>query len=108
DPRKTPPVAGRSINLALSARGTRALEHAGVFPLVEDLLMPMRGRIIHDQDGTTELQPYGQRSDEQIYSVSRADLNRILIEAAEDLRIRIRFGQEARGFDTSGQGIRFT
>ena len=107
DPRKTPPVAGRSINLALSARGMQALEHAGVFPLVEDLLMPMRGRIIHDQDGTTELQPYGQRRDEQIYSVSRAELNRILIEAAEDLGIRIRFEQEARGFEASGQAIRF-
>jgi kynurenine 3-monooxygenase len=108
DPRTAPPVAGRSINLALSARGIRALERAGVFRRVEKLLMPMRGRIIHGEDGATELQPYGQRRDEQIYSVSRAELNRILIEAAEDCGIAVRFEQEARGFDGSGRGISIT
>jgi len=108
DPRIAPPVAGRSINLALSARGIRALQHAGVFPLVDKLLMPMRGRVIHSEDGATELQRYGQRSDEQIYSVSRGELNRILIEASEERGIEVRFGQEARGFDDSGQGIRVT
>ena len=108
DPRTAPPVAGRSINLALSARGIRALERAGVFPRVKKFLMPMRGRIIHSKDGATEVQPYGQRRDEQIYSVSRARLNRILIDAAEDCGIAVRFGQEARGFDESGRGIVMT
>ena len=108
DPRAAPPVAGRSINLALSARGIRALERAGVFPLVEKLLMPMRGRVIHSEDGATELQPYGQRRGEQIYSVSRAELNRILIQAAADCGIAVRFEQEARGFDGSGRGIMIT
>jgi kynurenine 3-monooxygenase len=108
DPRTAPPVAGRSINLALSARGIRALERAGVFPRVKKLLMPMRGRVIHSQDGATELQPYGQRRDEQIYSVSRAELNRILIEVAEDCGIAVRFAQEALGFDGSGRGIVMT
>jgi kynurenine 3-monooxygenase len=103
DPRTGAAVAGRSINLALSARGIRALQHAGVFPKVEELLMPMRGRIIHDEDGVTELQRYGQREHEQIYSVSRAELNRILIDSAEhDHGIAIEFGQEARGFDEDG------
>jgi kynurenine 3-monooxygenase len=103
DPRTDAAVAGRSINLALSARGIRALQHAGVFPKVEELLMPMRGRIIHDEDGVTELQRYGQREHEQIYSVSRAELNRILIDSAEhDHGIAIEFGQEARGFDEDG------
>lgn len=106
DPRKGPSVAGRSINLALSARGIRALEYAGVLPLVNELLMPMRGRVIHSEDGKTELQPYGQRQDEQIYSVSRAGLNRILVEAAEDLGIAVHFGQEARGFDGPRRHIR--
>jgi len=103
DPRTSAAVAGRSINLALSARGIRALRHAGVFAKVEELLMPMRGRIIHDERGATELQPYGQREHEQIYSVSRAELNRILIDSAErDHGIPIEFGQEVRGFDAAG------
>lgn len=104
DPRGTSVTGGRSINLALSARGIRALEHAALFDLVEPLLVPMRGRMIHRDDGTTELQPYGQRSDEQIYSVSRGDLNRLLIAAAENAHgVEIRFRQEAQSVD-AGDG----
>lgn len=92
--------AGRSINLALSARGIRALRHAGIFDRVEALLMPMRGRMIHSESGKTELQPYGQREDEVIYSVSRAELNRILIEAAvRDFGVTVHFEHEATAYD---------
>ena len=108
DPRKAPPVAGRSINLALSARGILALKYGGVFSEVEKLLMPMRGRVIHSEDGATEFQPYGQRPGEQIYSVSRAELNRILIDASEECGTALTFEQEARGFDRSGRGICIT
>jgi kynurenine 3-monooxygenase len=107
DPRTSAVVAGRSINLALSSRGIRALRHAGVFGKVEELLMPMRGRIIHDERGMTELQRYGQREHEQIYSVSRAELNRILIDSAErDYGITVAFGQEALGFAAAGGALR--
>ena len=96
DPRTMQAAAGRSINLVLSARGNRALKYAGIFENIEPLLVPMKGRLIHHEDGTTELQPYGQRESEQIYSVSRADLNRILIQTAEkDYNVRVRFQQEA-------------
>jgi len=96
DPRTMQAAAGRSINLVLSARGNRALQYAGVFEHIEPLLVPMKGRLIHHEDGATELQPYGQRESEQIYSVSRAALNRILIETAEkDYKVRVRFQQEA-------------
>src|SRR5438552_1561882 len=47
DPRRTRMERGRSINLALAARGIRALEHAGVMEKVRPLLIPMRGRMIH-------------------------------------------------------------
>ena len=60
DPRRTRMERGRSINLALAARGIRALEHAGVMEKVRPLLIPMRGRMIHDRSGATALQPYGQ------------------------------------------------
>jgi len=96
DPRTMQAAAGRSINLVLSARGNRALKYAGIFENIGPLLVPMKGRLIHHEDGTTELQPYGQRESEQIYSVSRAELNRILIQTAEkDYNVRVRFQQEA-------------
>ncbi len=82
DPRHTDAESGRSINLALAARGIRALERAGVMDQITSLLIPMRGRMIHDKSGATSLHPYGQREHEVIYSVGRGALNRALIEAA--------------------------
>ena len=83
DPRKSAAEGGRSINLALAARGIRALEHAGVMDRIRPLLIPMRGRMVHDTSGASALHPYGQREHEVIYSVGRAALNRVLIEEAE-------------------------
>ena len=90
DPRRSRTERGRSINLALAARGIRALEHAGVMDRIRPLLIPMRGRMIHERSGATALQPYGQRDDEIIYSIGRAALNRVLIEEAarhQDVKI---------------------
>lgn len=100
DPREVLAVGGRSINLAMAARGIRGLKHAGVFDKVEPLLVPMKGRRIHNLDGTTEFHRYGQDETEVIYSVSRADLNRILVEAAgAEPGVNIRFNQEAVSYD---------
>lgn len=100
DPRTAKESAGRSINLALSARGIRGLEHAGVMEQVEPLLLPMRGRMIHETDGRTELLPYGAHAHEVINSVSRAGLNRLLIDVAEgDYGVDIRFGHVVAGYD---------
>ena len=100
DSRKADAPAGRSINLAMSARGIHALKHAGIFSRVEPLLVPMRGRLVHHEDGATELQEYGQRPEEQIYSVSRAELNRLLLAAAEDDHgVGIHFRHEALALD---------
>ncbi|MDE2051070.1 MAG: FAD-dependent monooxygenase [Gammaproteobacteria bacterium] len=94
DPRLAGSERGRSINLALASRGIAALERAGVIERIRPLLIPMRGRMIHSLSGETQLQPYGQRQDEVIYSVSRGDLNRVLIEeAARHPRVRLRFRQ---------------
>lgn len=100
DPRNTEAAAGRSINLALSARGIRALKHAGVFDRIEHLLLPMRGRMIHEVGGGTTLLPYGQREHEFINSVSRAALNQILIDVAEqDFGVEFLFGHGVTHFD---------
>ena len=69
DPRQSQPERGRSINLALAARGLRALERAGVMERVQPLLIAMRGRMVHEPSGHAALQPYGQREHEVIYSV---------------------------------------
>ncbi|MDH3363965.1 MAG: NAD(P)-binding protein, partial [Gammaproteobacteria bacterium] len=74
DPRIQDPEAGRSINLALAARGLNALHQVGIDTLVEPLLVPMRGRMLHHQDGRTEFLRYGQQADEEIYSVTRLGL----------------------------------
>ena len=50
--------------------------------------------MVHEHDGTAELQMYGVRPEEVIYSVSRAGLNRALVEAAASYpNVELRFGQ---------------
>jgi kynurenine 3-monooxygenase len=108
DPRRNRVERGRSINLALAARGIHALEHAGVMDQVGPLLIPMRGRMIHDLTGTTTLHPYGQRDDEVIYSVGRAALNRVLIEeAARHQDVTIRFNQNCIAAVPAENRLRF-
>lgn len=75
--------SGRSINLALSSRGIHALKLAGLMDQVEPLIIPMRGRQLHLENGVEEFMPYGQREHEVIYSVSRRDLNCLMMTAAE-------------------------
>jgi kynurenine 3-monooxygenase len=82
DPRSSSADSGRSINLALAARGIRGLNLAGVLEPVMRFAIPMVGRMVHEHDGKTELLRYGVRPEEVIYSVERATLNRVLIEAA--------------------------
>ncbi|MBV8495417.1 MAG: FAD-dependent monooxygenase [Gammaproteobacteria bacterium] len=107
DPRQSTPERGRSINLALAARGMRALESAGVMEPVRSLLIPMRGRMVHERDGRAALQPYGQREHEVIWSVGRADLNRLLIDAAaRHAGVSVRFNQLCIGVDLAGRRLR--
>src|SRR5579864_4207076 len=92
DPRTHPPERGRSINLALAARGTLALAHAGVAGRIAAAMMPMPGRMLHDEHGALSFLPYGRNAHEIIHALSREQLNRILIEAAADCAgIELRF-----------------
>ena len=103
DMRNTPIPAGRSINLALANRGLAALQQVGLDDDVQPLLTPMRGRMMHDLQGELLLQPYGQRPDEVIYSVSRAHLNILLLNAAdahEHVRVHFEHRVEQVDFDT--------
>ncbi len=101
--------AGRSINLALSQRGIHALTQAGLMTDVEKLLVPMRGRILHLENGETEYLPYGQRSHEVIYSVSRRDLNCLMMTAAEKAPpVNIHFNQSLASVNFENQIIELT
>ena len=91
--------AGRSINLALANRGINALDRLGLMDKVRGLMIPMRGRMIHGPDGTVNLQPYGNKPHEVIYSVSRAALNMTLLNAAEANGVTIRFNQRCDSVD---------
>ena len=105
DPRARAAESGRSINLALADRGIHALKLAGVFPHVEGALLPMRGRLIHHPDGSTSLQPYGQRPNEIIYSISRHELNQTLIDiAARQPGVSIHFEHRFEAADF-GEGV---
>ncbi len=81
DPRVGSAERGRSINLALSQRGWRALEEVGMAEEIRKQAIPMRGRMIHDLEGNLNFQPYG-KDDQAIYSVSRSNLNVSLIQKA--------------------------
>lgn len=94
DLRKTSLDAGRSINLALSDRGLRGLRMAGVEEAVQELLIPMTGRMIHEKSGNTFLSPYSGRDEEFINSVSRPGLNKLLLNEAEKMpNLKIIFNQ---------------
>ena len=83
DMRRVRMSAGRSINLALSARGIKALKEVGIYDNIKPFIIPMSGRMIHDKSGEINFQPYGQRDNEVIYSISRSKLNMELMNLAE-------------------------
>ena len=100
DPRKGAPGRSRSINLAISVRGLHALERAGLAARVLEAAVPMRGRFIHAPSGETAFQPYGSTADHVLRSVSRATLNRILVDAAEALpNVEVTFGRRCVAVD---------
>ncbi len=90
DPRKNLIDKGRSINLALSHRGIRALQEVGLAEKVLNAAVPMYGRIIHSEEGETNFQPYGEQG-QHINSISRSGLNKILLDEAERQGVNVLF-----------------
>jgi kynurenine 3-monooxygenase len=74
--------SGRSINLAMSHRGWKALDGVGVGDDVRAIAIPMNKRAIHLKD-KLNFQNYGKEG-ESIYSISRGTLNRKMIDLAEN------------------------
>jgi kynurenine 3-monooxygenase len=98
DMRKEDMVAGRSINLALSDRGIKALEEVGLMDEIRKICIPMHGRFMHNADGTTAYQPYGKEG-QFINSVSRGELNCRLMDLAEQNGAEIIFNQRCENID---------
>lgn len=93
---------GRSINLALSNRGLRALEEVGLAEELKKVAIPMHGRTMHDKNGQLTFQPYGKKG-QYINSVSRSNLNIVLMNHAEWLGVEFYFNQRivSVDFDTT-------
>lgn len=96
--------AGRSINLAMSTRGWKALELAGLRADIEEIAIPMPGRYLHQEDGSSAFQAYGKNG-EAIYSVSRGDLNKKLMDLAEANGAKIYFNQTCTKVDVADNVI---
>ena len=101
DMRKEAVSAGRSINLALSVRGTTALAQAGISEEVLGISIPMRGRMVHPLGGSVNFQPYSPDYEKvSLYSVSRGMLNMKLIDIAEKTPgINFHFDSKCAGVD---------
>jgi len=107
DMRREDISGGRSINLALAHRGIYALEQAGLMDDIESNLIPMRGRMLHEEGGKPVFQPYGARPHEVIYSLSRGELNKILMTGAERTRrVAFHFSERCVGADLDGKNLR--
>lgn len=108
DMRKGKVEAGRSINLAITARGWKALEEVGLKDKVSALSIPMKGRMVHDAQGKTNLQLYGQKEHEVIYAASRGLLNIMLLDAAETHKnLKIVFGKRCVNYDIARGALNF-
>jgi len=109
DLRKVDISAGRSINLALSDRGIKAMNLVGIQDKVEPLCIPMNGRMLHDMEGNTTLAPYSGRDHEFINSISRGQLNALLLDEAEKHdNVDIYFNRKCESVDFENTTARFT
>ncbi|WP_418512245.1 FAD-dependent oxidoreductase [Corallibacter sp.] len=100
DLRKVDISAGRSINLAFSDRGIKAMNLVGIQDKVEPLCIPMNGRMLHDIEGNTTLAPYSGREHEYINSISRGELNALLLNEAEQHKnVTIHFNKKCKAVD---------
>ncbi len=100
-------LGGRSINLAMSVRGWAAIEKAGIRPQIEQVAIPMPGRMMHAVSGDTSYQPYGQEG-QAIYSVSRGGLNLELLRIASEFpNVAFHFDHKCTDVDLQQNTLHF-
>lgn len=99
---------GRSINLALSVRGIHALKEVGLFEEIKKIAIPMYGRMVHPLGGEVNLQPYGKDDTEYINSISRAELNKLLMNMTEpDPNVTYHFNERCEGMNFESNEVHF-
>jgi len=107
DMRKAGFVGGRSINLAMSNRGWKAMELAGIKEKIMATAIPMQGRMMHSVEGELTFQPYGKEG-EAIYSVSRGGLNLDLLNLADEFpNVSLHFNQSCKKVDLDNNLLTF-
>lgn len=107
DIRKVKIVQGKSINLALSDRGWKALINAGIKEDIMKVALPMKGRLMHSIDGELSYQPYGKEG-QAIYSVSRGLLNQTLLNCADAYdNVTLYFEHQCKDIDLKTNTIHF-
>jgi len=93
-----------ALNITLCERGLWALDRVGMRQSILELAVPARGRMVHSPEGNLTYQPYSNQGD-AIYSISRTDLNRALIERARrESAIRFHFDVKLTHLDLA-QGL---
>lgn len=90
---RTVEFSGRSINLAMSNRGWKALGKIGIEEEVRKLALPLDKRAMHIQEKPLYYQKYGKEG-EAIYSISRGILNRKMVDLAEEAGAVFKFEEK--------------
>ena len=108
DPRVAGADRGRSINLAISARGLAALEEVGLREQALGQALPMHGRMIHSITTETSFRRYSADGTRAINSISRAKLNESLLDTAESTAgVRLCFGHRLQSADAGTGRLTF-
>lgn len=108
DPRNERLAGGRSINLAISARGIDGLRAAGLEDELMKHAIPMTGRMIHSGESDETFQSYSADSKQAINSVSRSELNLLLLDGADECEtVTFRFGLTCSEVDPEANTISF-
>lgn len=90
--------SGRSINLAISNRGWKALQELEIEKEVRKLAIPLYQRAMHVRGKKMYFQPYG-KAGEAIYSIPRGLLNRKMIDLAEAAGAKFHFEEKVWDVD---------
>lgn len=108
DPRQAGAERGRSINLAISARGLDALARVGLDGQALADALPMRGRTLHSLTGELAYQSYSADGTRAINSISRSGLNHALLDRAEKTPgVTLHFEHRLTGVDADTGELTF-
>lgn len=107
DLRKNNAEAGRSINLVVTSRGLNALAQVGLVEKALNITVPVVGRLMHSKVGDLHFQPYGRDESECNYSVSRRELNELLLNEAEKAGVHTFFNHCLESVDFENNTLGF-